>query len=77
LGIASALPNALPDELRATGVPLIAYQGSEDPAIGLGRLQAEQAGAAFFIVPGDIRTSFVDSAPVIDGVTQRLARNQH
>ena len=60
------------DELRATGTRLVAYQGERDPAVGIGELQAQQAGATFFKVPGGIRASFVNSEAVLAGVLPLL-----
>ena len=56
------------EELRATGVPLLAYMGEKDPAYVFGPMQAEAAGATFAQVPGGIRASFVNSEAVLDVV---------
>ena len=56
------------EELRATGVPLLAYMGEKDPAYVLGPMQAEAAGATFCAVPGGIRASFVNSEAVLEAV---------
>ena len=61
------------DELRATGVPMLAYMGETDPAVAFGPLQAEAAGAAFHTVGGDIRASFVNSGDVLAIVRPFLA----
>lgn len=57
-----------PEELRATGVPLLAYMGEKDPAYVFGPPQAEAAGATFATVPGGIRASFVNTDAVLDVV---------
>ena len=56
------------EELRASGVPLLAYMGEKDPAYVFGPMQAEPAGATFCAVPGGIRASFVNSEAVLEAV---------
>lgn len=53
------------DQLKASGVPLLCYHGDQDPAFPLAAYQAEQVGAEFLPVPGDLRDSFVNSEPVL------------
>ena len=62
------------EELRDLGIGLAAYQGEKDPAVGMGEVQAQTAGATFFRVPGGIRASLVNSAPVIDAILPLLPR---
>ena len=53
------------DQLKASGVPFLCYHGDQDPAFPLAAYQAEQVGATFLSVAGDLRDSFVNSGPVL------------
>ena len=61
------------EELRATGVPMLAYMGEHDPAVAFGPPQAEAAGATFCTIPGDIRASFVNAEAALAAVGPFLA----